>query len=758
MSNSKKNLTIPAEVAATADGDHLRRLDAVCRFCFTRLVLPKRGTVANAPTQEVCERALKFYQVDFHAEIANLRLPKVLCNACRTRLAKMKSGEINVDEWNAQKRHYYDALFVNHDPVSTRQTAVCSEADRCRVCLIATERVPNFVKKAQSNAPKPGRPSKRSPIRGLCSRCGDPLDEHDDRRCASSAKRPRRAGEKFAERVCARGHTDKLVAQRLEERFKESSASGSETPMPSGASLDSHHYLGVSSFSYEGEDDAVELSRESARDLLRLGQLGLGMRSARELCKILRRSGVYFPEGGLKRALEEKWEVFGPLFRSEVLPLQVDRRSEPTSTPFAFCTDINALLNIVTADEANRITRLKLQFDGGQQFLKLSVNIVTMKEGSLYVPCPNSVLKNFVVGMGQASETRQNLEQVFGYSSVKALFDLDIPKQVACDLKVSAMMVGIQMASCKYPCPFCLYRKGDSEGSAPARTWQQHIKDLESEAHSVVARPVVQWVNSPLEFISLSPLHLLLGIVNKLYDKARPAETSGAPHSLYPRHCRALVKYNIRRSVYFDGAFEGNGCSRFLDEVAVDHIPFEQRATPFVMALKAFKVVKDKCLGLVRKEGWREAISSFQSAWQATDMPYTLKVHVLCNHVEEYFKYFEPVPDAGLGLSSEQSGESLHARLQRVWNLRFKVNPENEAFSERLVDCMVSYNWNLQWDGATRALTEKKDSSSCHETASSSSPSRGSRSSQITVEWDSASSVEDSDDADSQESSSVSLD
>ncbi|KAF4699258.1 hypothetical protein FOZ62_016123, partial [Perkinsus olseni] len=238
--------------------------------------------------------------------------------------------------------------------------------------------------------------------------------------------------------------------------------------------LDSHHYLGVSSFSYGGEETGVVLSRESARDLLRLGHLGLGMRSARELCKILRRDGVYFPEGGLKKALDEKWDVFGPLFRSEALPLQTDRHSEATSTPFVFCTDINALLNIVTGGEAHRITRLKLQFDGGQQFLKLSINITTMEEGSRYMPSPNSVLKNFVIGMGQASETQKNLEQVFGHSSVEALFHLGIPKQVACDLKVSAMM-------------------GDCDGSAPTRTWEQHMKDLESASHNVVAQPVIQW-------------------------------------------------------------------------------------------------------------------------------------------------------------------------------------------------------------------------------------------------------------------------
>ncbi|KAF4737741.1 hypothetical protein FOZ63_015811, partial [Perkinsus olseni] len=423
--------THPTQVAATVDENHLRHLYVVCRFCFTRLALPKRGTTANPRTQEVCQRALKFYQVDFKAEVTNLRLPKVLCNACRTRLAKMSTGAMDVEKWNEKKRHYYDALLMDYDPVSIRQAAICSEADRCKVCSVASALVPNFIKKAQSNHSTrmlrdlEGH-QRRLPPKGVWSRCGNPVEDHDDRECARTVKRPRRAGVKFAERVAARDYTDTLVAQRLEERFRESTESGHESPLPSGVSLDSHHYLGVSSFSYGGEENGVVLSRESARDLLRPGHLGLGMRSARELCKILRRDGVYFPEGGLKKALDEKWDM--------------DRHCEATSTPFVFCTDINALLNIVTGGESHRITRLKLQFDGGQQFLKLSIDITTMEEGSRYMPSPNSVLKNFVIGMGQASETQKNLEQVLGHSSVKALFHLDIPKQVACDFKVSAMM------------------------------------------------------------------------------------------------------------------------------------------------------------------------------------------------------------------------------------------------------------------------------------------------------------------------------
>ena len=61
------------------------------------------------------------------------------------------------------------------------------------------------------------------------------------------------------------------------------------------------------------------------------------------------------------------------------------------STPFGFCIGIHGLLNIVTDNQSVSITRLKFQLDGGQQFLKMSVNIVSVIEKCHYKLNPNSI-------------------------------------------------------------------------------------------------------------------------------------------------------------------------------------------------------------------------------------------------------------------------------------------------------------------------------------------------------------------------------
>ena len=84
------------------------------------------------------------------------------------------------------------------------------------------------------------------------------------------------------------------------------------------------------------------------------------------------------------------------------------------------------------------------------------------------------------------------------------------------------------------------------------------------------------------------------------------------------------------------------------------------------------KTVKDKCLGKTREMGWVESIRVFRDAWTSTSLPWSLKSHVLSDHYEEYFHHYESIYDAGAAISSEQSGEMLHSRLQKMWNLGFK--------------------------------------------------------------------------------------
>ncbi|KAF4720854.1 hypothetical protein FOZ63_018852 [Perkinsus olseni] len=100
-----------------------------------------------------------------------------------------------------------------------------------------------------------------------------------------------------------------------------------------------------------------------------------------------------------------------------------------------------------------------------------------------------------------------------------------------------------------------------------------------------------------MEVLALAPLHLLLGVTNKVYKEVCPGD---ATDSFGEKQEDALMKHGIRRSAYFQGDLEGNECSKFLDAVADGKIPFRRKRDIRlrVEALKAFKVVKDRCFGL----------------------------------------------------------------------------------------------------------------------------------------------------------------
>lgn len=49
----------------------------------------------------------------------------------------------------------------------------------------------------------------------------------------------------------------------------------------------------------------------------------------------------------------------------------------------------------------------------------------------------------------------------------------------------------------------------------------------------------------------------------------------------------------------------------------------------------------------------------------------------------------------------------LRPRMQNLWDLRFKTKLEHELYPQRMVDCMVGYNYNLLWDNAEKFSKEQ---------------------------------------------------
>ena len=66
---------------------------------------------------------------------------------------------------------------------------------------------------------------------------------------------------------------------------------------------------------------------------------------------------------------------------------------------------------------------------------------------------------------------------------------------------------------------------------------------------------------------------------------------------------------------------------------------------------------------------------------------------------------YESIPEVGAAISSEQIGEIIYSRLERVWI--FPPRREQKIlFTLNILDRMVTYNFNFKWDRALRSDTE----------------------------------------------------
>ncbi|KAL7297470.1 hypothetical protein TKK_0009840 [Trichogramma kaykai] len=73
----------------------------------------------------------------------------------------------------------------------------------------------------------------------------------------------------------------------------------------------------------------------------------------------------------------------------------------------------------------------------------------------------------------------------------------------------------------------------------------------------------------------------------------------------------------------------------------------------------------------------------------STGVSQTLKIHVLLDHLKDGLAFLK---NDGLGLWSEQAGESVHREFLKYWE-RFKINAiDDKAFSSRLNRAVVTFS------------------------------------------------------------------
>ena len=121
---------------------------------------------------------------------------------------------------------------------------------------------------------------------------------------------------------------------------------------------------------------------------------------------------------------------------------------------------------------------------------------------------------------------------------------------------------------------------------------------------------------------------------------------------------------------------------------------------PLVEALRAFGKVSHSCFSMELIGDWENDIRSFSEAWKSLvsyydqyevnegqpKIMYTEKVHVLIHHVPQFCLKF----GSGLGVWSEQAGESLHTKYRK--HLENYANVPKHVLEDKELGALLDFN------------------------------------------------------------------
>ncbi|KAJ6646342.1 hypothetical protein Bhyg_01553, partial [Pseudolycoriella hygida] len=268
------------------------------------------------------------------------------------------------------------------------------------------------------------------------------------------------------------------------------------------------------------------------------------------------------------------------------------------------------------------------------------------------------------------------------YEDVRILWNLTnlnkIPHKFVSDYKLLLIIIGQQTATSTYPCPFCLVtlgtlRSGECGNQIPC-----------SEEGSAAGLHISEECLKLKTFGDIKESHHKFSNIN--FDK-RFAETCHSTVHLplfeepddMPVIEKAVIPelHEIQGINYHGEKFESNACRRLLkesdklnDKDVLQETPIWE-IVPFIELLKALdKLVNASFKSERLNEEWHRHLTTVKRIFPATNLSFTLKIHVLWEHLEHGIHYLN---GNSLGMWSEQAGESVHREFLKYWSKYQKI-------------------------------------------------------------------------------------
>ena len=312
-------------------------------------------------------------------------------------------------------------------------------------------------------------------------------------------------------------------------------------------------------------------------------------------------------------------------------------------------------------------------------------------------------------------ETHFNMKVLFQLTNLNSVKYI-----LVSDFKLLLIVLGLQTATAMFPCPYCFIRLDEmrnvssmeqslSEESVDAprdRTFgklkesHQKFTDVyngnkrKAKLADSTVNPSLIEEDDDLRVLDKCPpgeLHLLQGFTNHLFF-----------HGLVPllgrdKAMKWPLALNVVSQSYHGEVFEGNAARKLIKnsdllqspEVMNDIDPLAVQ--PYISAFKAMDALVSSCFGTHKVKGnVSELVEKLTRTYLGLHISITLKMHVIFEHLVPCLLN---LGGEGLGLYSEQAGESIHRQfLKHHWE-KYKINLlDHPNYGEALFNSVVEFS------------------------------------------------------------------
>lgn len=281
-----------------------------------------------------------------------------------------------------------------------------------------------------------------------------------------------------------------------------------------------------------------------------------------------------------------------------------------------FCNDVCSVMKTLGHEYDTNDWRLFIDSS------KLSLKAVLLHNGNKFPSVPVAHAVNM-------KESYDNMKLLLGKIKYK-----DFKWNICGDLKVVALLLGMQLGYTKYCCFLCEWDSRDRKNHYEKKEWPKRTS-LTPGNKNVIGTPLV----NPQK-IYLPPLHIKLGLM-KNFVKGMDKTQSGFAYvrSKFPKVSDAKVK---------EGIFVGPQIRQLLRDEAFDEALNEIEKAAWL----SFKDICNGFFGNRKAENYVEIVNNLLASYKAMGCNMSLKIHFLDSHLDFF-------PE-NLGAVSDEHGERFH--------------------------------------------------------------------------------------------------